>query len=302
MRYFLLVVILFSMAVYGKTLKVLTIGNSFADSAFVYLPKVVESVPDCSIIMNRANIGGCSLERHWNEKVKSEADDTYKPYQKKYNLRELLTLDTWDIITMQQASPLSFKPESYQPWFKNIYDFVRANAPQAEIVIQMTWSYRADNSTFTKGEVKDQNEMFDKLFEAYTAVAKEYNRRIIPTGLAVQLARANQPTPFKLNHTAADLAALAHPALPPEPDGSFIKGHYWTKNKDGSWKLSADLIHLNKRGEYLQACVWFAMLFGKKTSEITYAPDVITADDAQFLRVMAQKAVDEFKQVGTGKY
>lgn len=64
----------------AKELKVLTIGNSFADSAFHYLPSVVKSVPGCKIEMDRANIGGCTLERHWNEHQKAEKDPNYKPY------------------------------------------------------------------------------------------------------------------------------------------------------------------------------------------------------------------------------
>ncbi|MEK6793128.1 MAG: DUF4886 domain-containing protein, partial [Spirochaetota bacterium] len=239
--------------------------------------------------------------RHWNELKKAESDAAYKPYQKRYDLTELLTLDQWDIVTMQQASPLSYQSNSYQPWFSNIYSHVRRHAPQAEIVIQMTWSYRADHSLFTKGDVKDQNDMFERLSNAYSEVAREYNCRIIPTGLAVQRARAEQPVKFKLHHTQADLAALMYPKLPPEPDGSFIKGYSWKKEKDDAWKLTSDLIHLNRRGEYLQACVWFAMLFGKRTSEISFVPSGLAEDDAQFLRESAQCAVDNFKQVASGK-
>jgi hypothetical protein len=286
----------------AQSLKLLTIGNSFADSAFVFLPKVVESVPGCSLVMDRANIGGCSLERHWKEHLKSESDPSYKPYQKKYSLKDLLTRDAWDIVTMQQASPLSFRPESYSPWFKDLYGFVRQNAPKAEVIVQMTWSYREDHPLYTNGVVKDHADMYDKLFGAYLGIAKEFNRRILPTGLAVQLARANQATPFKSHHTDAELAAFVYPARPKEPDGSFMNGHSWKTNRKGEWFLSADRIHLNKRGEYLQACVWFAVLFNRKTSEIAFSPVELSADEASFLRRMAQKAVDEFKQVGTGRY
>lgn len=283
-------------ALEARTIKLLTIGNSFADSVFTYLSNVAASAGE-SVIMNRANIGGCSLERHWNELKKSENDPSYKPYQKKYDLTELLTLDTWDIVTMQQASPLSYQSNSYQPWFSNIYSHVKRHAPQAEIVIQMTWSYRADHSLFSKGDVKDQHDMFERLAAAYTDIAREYNCRVIPTGVALERARAEQPVRFKLHHTQADLAALTYPALPPEPDGSFIKGHYWSKDKDGNWILLSDLIHLNKRGEYLQACVWFAALFGRRTADSTFIPPGISTDDARFLRDVAQQTADDFSAI-----
>ena len=66
--------------VQAQELKVLTIGNSFADSVFEFLPKIVQSVPDCQLVLERANIGGCTLERHWREVEKSEKDPNYKPY------------------------------------------------------------------------------------------------------------------------------------------------------------------------------------------------------------------------------
>ena len=61
--------------------------------------------------------------------------------------------------------------------------------------------------------------------------------------------------------------------------------------------IHRDTIHLNERGKYMQACVWFAFLYHRKTSEVTFVPDCIGDEDALFLREMAQKAVDEFLQL-----
>ena len=48
----------------AKELKVLTIGNSFADSVFVYLPSIAENA-GYPLLIERANLPGCSLQRHW---------------------------------------------------------------------------------------------------------------------------------------------------------------------------------------------------------------------------------------------
>ena len=66
----------------AKEVKLLTIGNSFADSAFKFLPKVAESAGD-KVIMDRANIGGCPLDKHWKLVEKSEQDPAVKPYYRK---------------------------------------------------------------------------------------------------------------------------------------------------------------------------------------------------------------------------
>lgn len=282
----------------ARSLKVLTIGNSFADSVFSYLPTIVATVPDCELVLDRANIGGCSLERHWHEVEKAEADPDYKPYAGKYTLKDKLTSQPWDIITMQQVSSLSFKPESHEPWFKNLYDYVRKYAPQAEIVIQMTWAYRDDHNFFPKVLPGGQEEMFAKLFAAYNQLAANYQLRVIPTGLAVQLARRNQAVKFVPGkiYSKEELAQFAYPELPKESGGSFITGIHWGKNKDGSRSIRTDLIHLNRRGMYLQACIWFAELYDRNTSVITFVPDKMDPADAAFLRQMAQKARDDYQQ------
>jgi hypothetical protein len=278
-----------------KEIKILTIGNSFAWSVFKYLPKVAESVPGCKATIKSANIGGCSLDRHWNEVLKSEKDPTYKPYGKKYNLKELLEKDKWDIVTMQQVSTKSFRLDTYQPYFDNIYKYVRKYAPQAEIVIQMTWSYRQDHPaykrTFKQYEVTNPDEMFNKLYAAYTNIAAKYNCRIIPSGIAIQLGRKNQGKSLKL--PTQDISTLKYPEKLETAEGAFIRGRYWRKGKDGKYKVGNDRIHLNDRGQYLQACVWFATLFNKPTSQITFIPKTISQEEAKFLQATAQKAVNE---------
>ena len=62
-------------------------------------------------------------------------------------------------------------------------------------------------------------------------------------------------------------------------------------------KIWMDLIHLNERGRYLQACVWFAFLFERSAEEIQFVPEMIANDDAAVMRKLADEAVKEFVQV-----
>ena len=57
-----------------------------------------------------------------------------------------------------------------------------------------------------------------------------------------------------------------------------------------------DPAHLNDRGRYLQACVWYGFFFDKPTSEIKFVPEGITEEDAAFLRATAQKVLDARKK------
>lgn len=299
------------------SLNVLTIGNSFTDSLAAYWPQVVESA-GCSLHFERANHGGCELHRHWNYISNEEKDPVYRMYQGyTAKLRDILAREAWDIVTIQQASHFSWRAETMQPFAGYIYEYVKKHAPQAEVRIQQTWAYRADDPRIRPGGIWefnqgmydrcrelgvtlnpgpwkiDQTGMYNALTAAYTKLADELNCRIIPTGYAVQLARQAQKGLFP-NYDPELMNTLRWPDLPPQAS-EFVGTIRWVKNAEtGEMELRRDTIHLNDRGQYLQACVWFAALFGHKTSEVTFVPDTIGNRDAAFLREIAQKAVDEF--------
>ena len=222
-------------------------------------------------------------------------------YQGGRKLRSILELRAWDVVTIQQASHDSWRPETFQPWAGNIIAYVKKHAPQAEVVIQQTWAYRADHPQLLPGSEwgVSQDEMYERLTENYTKLARDYTLRIIPTGYAVQLTRRNSERKF-VNYDPALIDTLAWPDLPPQA-GDVVGQCSWRKNPDtGELYLNRDLIHLNPRGQYLQACVWFAMLYGKKVSEIRLVPAELANSDVKFLQETAQQAVDEFQQVNQG--
>ena len=281
-------------------MNILTIGNSFTDSLELYFPAAVQSAR-CDLHFERANFGGCELARHWSYIEAEERDVRCRISQGGRKLRSILELRAWDVVTIQQASHDSWRPETFQPWAGNIIAYVKKHAPQAEVVIQQTWAYRADHPQLLPGSEwgVSQDEMYERLTENYTKLARDYKLRIIPTGYAVQLTRRNSERKF-VNYDPALIDTLAWPDLPPQA-GDVVGQCSWRKNPDtGELYLNRDLIHLNPRGQYLQACVWFAMLYGKKVSEIRLVPAELANSDVKFLQETAQQAVDEFQQVNQG--
>ena len=276
-----------------KSLKVLNIGNSFSNSLKVFLPDVVASA-GCELYLEAASHGGCELHRHWKYITDEENDGVYSMYQdRRFKLREILAREQWDIVSIQQASHYSWKYETYQPYAKNIYDYIKRFAPNAEVVIQQTWAYRADDprlQTFGHWGI-NQTEMYERLTDAYQRLSKDLGGlRIVPVGLAVQLARTKQEKPFE-NYPASLLNTLRWPDLPSQA-GALVGTAFWQKDAEGKLYIRRDCIHLNKRGEFLQACVWFAKLYGRPVSEVTFKPDMIADDDIEFLKAIAQEAVD----------
>lgn len=303
----LLLVLVFALP--AKELKVLMIGNSFSICVGNYLPKMVKSVPGCKLTLTSAYIGGCSLERHSKNLTEAEKNPDVRQYRinvwysdkpnvhtRHGSVLKLLKTEKYDVITIQQNSFNSFKYKTYQPYADHVISTIKKYQPKAEIVIQQTWSYRSDSWILTRDKLSN-TEMYQGAAAAYRKLADAHGLRVIPMGDAVQIFRKNNPPPaFKYLDEKAR-AKYKWPDVPPQA-GDVVGVNRWIKRGgDGKMILYMDSVHLNERGEYLQAAVWFAFLYGKKTSEIKYVPLKVGDDDAVLLRKYAQEAVDNYKQV-----
>ena len=286
----------------GKPLRVLVIGNSFSRSLIRELPGIIAAQQKYTLDLTNMFIGGCSLERHVNEYETAVADPEHKPYridriapggilEPDYmsNLPEMLKARTYDLVTIQQASPLSFRPESWTPWADNLLGVVRAAQAEAKFAIQETWSYRPDSPRFADWGI-DSDRMFKYLREVYLDRSRHYGFPVIPTGDAVQTFRKRSEFRFA-GFDPERVARIGYPQTPPD-DGDIVGAYRWKEDENGVPKLTLDAIHLNRAGNYLQACVWFGALFGAEVREITHVPGHLAADKAALLRECAALALE----------
>ena len=140
-----------------KKIRLLTVGNSFSGNATRYIVQIAAAAGH-EIVLGRADLPGCPMDRHWNNVEAAEADPTSatgKAYtmkagdkSKPCTLKEILTSDKWDFVTIQQASVISSDISTYRPYAKNLRDFIKKNAPQAEVLMHETWAYRCDDPRF----------------------------------------------------------------------------------------------------------------------------------------------------------
>lgn len=266
----------------AAALKVLTIGNSFSVQMVSAMPPVARDMglelDICSLY-----IGGCTLERHW----KNVCNPTNKPYKVtrntlgtaakacKGNIPDMLKADKWDIVTIQQGSHESWKPESYHPYGDNLVKTIRELAPQAKIVVHETWSYTPWDGRLKRWGI-DQDGMYAKLHAAYGDFAKQYGFEVIPTGTAVQLWRKELPVKY-------EEASL----------GGDVVGSLKFKKDEATGKVGhkGDPFHMNAAGNHLQALVWTAKLFGADVTACKYAPKSIGGEKAELMRKIAMKVV-----------
>jgi hypothetical protein len=280
----------------GKTVRVLTIGNSFSQNATKYLGDLAKATGD-TLILRGANVGGASMELHWSKVEAFEKDpkDKAGQYSGK-GLRELLAAEPWDYVTIQQASIKSHDIANYRPFAARLAEYVRKLAPGAELVLHETWEYRADDPRFTKpsdkpGEPKTHDEMYAGLSNAYTTIAGEIGVRRLPVGDAFHLAGRDEIWGFRPSPEPFD-PKKARPGELPKQVHSLHVGWIWRKPKDGGKpSLIMDGHHANTAGEYLGACVWYERLFGKDVTANQFVPKGFDADYARFLRATAHRAV-----------
>lgn len=278
-----------------KTVRLLTVGNSFSGNATEYLGKIAQAAGNV-LVQRSAIIGGGTMAQHWAKVEQNEKDpkDPNGFYASKRSLKQELQAEPWDIVTIQQASIVSHDLSTYQPYATQLRDFIKKFAPKAEVVVHQTWPYRRDDPRFTKpapGQPATQQAMYEGLTKSYETIAAELGARIIPSGDAFNLANTDPAWGYQPD-TKFDFKNAQPPALPDQTH-SLNVGWQWKKGADGKTTLTMDGHHASPAGKYLAACVWYEFLFEESAVGNSFVPKEITADDATYLQKTAHTAVEK---------
>lgn len=240
-------------------MKILCIGNSFSTDATAYLYRAAVSA---GVDLDTYNlyIGGCSLERHW-ENVEKEA----KAYLLEINgestgrmvsIQEMMA-DHYDVITVQQASHFSTRYETYQPYLTKLTEWLRSHADFEELAIHQTWAYEQGSKRLTEEMgYEDQADMFADLKQAYGEASKACGiRKIIPSGQIFQ-----------------ELL------------------------KDGIGIIHRDTFHaLIPMGRYVLALVWLAALTGTAPKKVTFCPEGMHETLAECIRTLVEEHIRDIQ-------
>lgn len=246
----------------NDTIRVLAIGNSFSEDAVENYLYDLGKADGVTFVIGNMFIGGCSLEKHWNNATNDLAVYSYrkvgadgaKTVIPDAQLSQVIPSEAWDYISFQQVSSNSGIYDSYFPYLPNLFDYVKARAinPNVKYMLHMTWAY-AQNSThegFIKYN-KDQQQMYTAIVDAVNRVAKTTDiSMIVPSGTAIQNARSS---------TLGDT-------------------------------LCRDGYHLNLIiGRYIAACTWYEKLTGRSVIGNSFAPASLSKTEI----CIAQKAADD---------
>lgn len=243
------------------TLRILAIGNSFSqDSVNQYFHEIAEADGLVAIVGN-LYIGGCTLERHYDNMMSGKNDYIYykigsdgKLVAHKGSSIERGVLDEkWDVVTLQQASGYSGLIGSYEPYLAELVRYVRESVPGARIMWHQTWAY-AKNSThnhFCHYDC-DQTKMYDGIVKCSSYACDKYGLGIIPSGTAVQNARRS---PLRENVT-----------------------------RDG--------FHLSLvAGRYIASCTWYEAVTGRSVLGNPFTPEGLWPYQKEIAQSSAHAAV-----------
>ena len=242
----------------GDTLRILAIGNSFSQDAIEQNLWELFHQEGKVVVVGNLYIGGCTLQRHFFNARNDTTDYLYRKVvdgvrteYPHYTLERGLADESWDVVSLQQASGVSGMFETFQPYLLELVRFVKARTrDDVRLVWHQTWAYSADapHPEFPNYG-RDQLRMYKAILAAGKRAMRESGiRTVIPSGTAIQNAR-----------------------------GTFLGDRM---NRDG--------YHLELTyGRYTAACTWYEALTGRDVRQNAWHPASITSETAAACRAAA---------------
>ncbi len=170
--------------------KILSIGNSFAQDAIHYLNRIGKADGNQIEVVNMY-IGGCPLSRHYRNMLAGD-----RVYELEYNghatgfnfaMKEALFARTWNYVTFHQASAYSTVYDNYVPYLPAISDYVKKLVPKAKQFVYETWAYEEGSSRLAGMGYERRVDMYNDVRACYQQAAKDINADgYIPSGALFQ--------------------------------------------------------------------------------------------------------------------
>ena len=186
-------------------MRVLAVGNSFAQDTFTWLPLVAKDLGQTEFQVARLFKGGCSINMHVQNLEQDLPAYTYASWdgrqwvkQKNFKGAAAIADGPWDYIVIQHGTKDGSrysKPESYEN-LPVLIGKIKAIAPDAKIVFNMTWVGEANKP---KSEMPEYADRLEDLYRDIAALTCDLVQpmagidKVCPTGTAIQNLRQLYP-------------------------------------------------------------------------------------------------------------
>ncbi len=242
-------------------MQILSIGNSFSCDAHTYLYRISHAEKNNLSTVN-LSIGGCTLERHYRNMLSNSQEYGLMigglSSGFRVSMEQALLSRPWDVITIQQASPVSFDFQQYTPYIEELVAYFRHMCPHAKIYLQETWGYETGSRRIEHYGFRTMEEMSEKVFAAYAKAAELVCADgVIPSGHGMLALSRAQSEPVHRDTFHAGLGAA----------------------------------------RYMIGCIWYETLTGKPvTADFTDFDVEVTPEMMALAREVAHKTVVEFSE------
>ena len=185
----------------AKSIKILAIGNSFADNAMAHLYPILRALGYGDIVLGNLYIGGCTLETHTYNALNNLPAYTYRKNAtgqfvnvENVSMATALADENWQFVTMQQASGVSGMASTYDTERLKQYLFRMVDESRCKLLWHMTWAYLQDS---THPEFVNYGNSQQKMYRSIVRCVQEKIAPdgdfsgVIPAGTAIQNARAS---------------------------------------------------------------------------------------------------------------
>ena len=179
-------------------MRILAVGNSFAQDTFTWLPLVAKNLGEQELRIARLFKGGCSIDMHVQfleedlpiYKYATWQNDTWVT-QKDFKSADALADGPWDYVLIQHGTKNGSrysKPDSYEKLPKLI-KMIKELAPDAKIIFNMTW---VGEGTRPKSEMPEYEGRLGDLYRDIAALTRDLVEpmegidKVCATGTAIQ--------------------------------------------------------------------------------------------------------------------
>ncbi len=235
-----------------KTLKVLTLGNSFSENAHSHLIQIMEAEGMEEVVLGNLVKSACDLSTHLSAAQTDYTTYMYSKFtlgeerkvQPKFTVKKALQDEDWDLVILQQVSGKSGQPGTYGSTLTALMNFCKQYVKEdCKFGWHLTWAYEAGSTNASFANYgRNQMTMYNSIIGAVQSqiVPNEEFVTIIPAGTAIQNTRTS----------------------------------YFGDT------LTADGYHLNSFGSYIIGYSWYKTLTGATLTELKYVPDALNLSEA----------------------
>lgn len=238
---------------FRDSLKILSVGNSFAVDTTEYAAEIAMSLGFKSVHIGTLYIGGCSINRHYTN-AQTNAN-VYKYYENngdgwretpEVSIEDAIRSDAWDFISIQHGTGDGSRytlERSYEN-FGALVAYIREKAsPRVQIAFNMAWVMESDG---THPEIRSYNGDQLRMYEDLTSLTE---RVVMPT-------------------SGLDVVS---------PTGTAVQNARATGRVDG---LCRDGFHLSyDKGRYLAALTFVCALTKISPQEVAFAPEGVSEEE-----------------------